>query len=205
MRKLLSGLALAVALHFGCGGLPPEEASHETQPVPATNAVPLAPQSLEEARQEGSQNGVHSELQSELSRRVGEKLVDPTYNGLIALGSQEGWNFYFDKQSNMVVASRGDSSVAFDPSKLDAPMITSLTVAGIPESVLLTWQGVVCRAACWGAGTLGCTAVSLVCAGASVITVGGFSLPCVYAVPAACLASGAGASVCSDWCTAKFG
>jgi hypothetical protein len=67
------------------------------------------------------------------------------------------------------------------------------------------WKGKACRAACWGLGGLGCAAISVACGGASAITVGGLAIPCVVAIPAVCTAAGAGASVCSDWCTDEFG
>jgi len=64
----------------------------------------------------------------------------------------------------------------------------------------LTARGTACRAACWGAATLGCGVVGAACTGTAVITIGGTSIPCVWAVVAACTANTVGASICSDLC-----
>ena len=69
----------------------------------------------------------------------------------------------------------------------------------------LSWQGPACRAACWAIASAGCGAVGALCAGGSAITVGGVAVPCVVAVAAACGAAGGGASLCSDWCTQRYG
>ncbi len=61
-------------------------------------------------------------------------------------------------------------------------------------------QGFNCRAACWAAYSAGCYVVSTACAVGSTITLGGATIPCVYAVLAACALAGGGASVCSDSC-----
>ncbi len=65
--------------------------------------------------------------------------------------------------------------------------------------------GAACRAACWTIAGAGCAAVGVACSGATVITVGGVSIPCTVAIVTACAAAGGGASVCSDWCTVRFG
>jgi hypothetical protein len=68
------------------------------------------------------------------------------------------------------------------------------------DLALASWKGILCRAACWAAAGAGCGAISVACAGATVITIGGTSIPCAWAIIAGCGAAGGGASVCSDFC-----
>lgn len=137
---------------------------------------------------------------------AGKQFADTAYAGLIDLGTQDGWTLYFDKDNNEVVATDGKQSVTFDPNSLeDDAVMASLVASGIPETLLWSWKGVLCRAACWGAAAAGCAAVAAVCAVGTTFTVGGFAIPCTWAVIAACGASGGSASVCSDWCTKKYG
>ncbi len=68
-----------------------------------------------------------------------------------------------------------------------------------------SWQGVACRAACWTLAGAGCAAVGTLCAGGTVVTVGGVAIPCWVATATACGVAGGGASVCNDWCTHQFG
>jgi hypothetical protein len=75
----------------------------------------------------------------------------------------------------------------------------------VGEGELELSGGVACRAACWALAGAECAAVGGACSGAAVITVGGVSIPCSIAVITACAAAGGGASVCSDWCTARYG
>lgn len=75
----------------------------------------------------------------------------------------------------------------------------------VGEAELELSGGVACRAACWTLAGAECAAVGAACSGAAVITVGGVSIPCSIAVITACAAAGGGASVCSDWCTARYG
>lgn len=58
--------------------------------------------------------------------------------------------------------------------------------------------GTACRAACAGAGAAGCAAMALLCGSATVVTIGGFALPCTWAILAACTANAAGVVVCSE-------
>lgn len=61
-------------------------------------------------------------------------------------------------------------------------------------------RGSPCRAACWGAAALGCGIVGTACAGTTVITIGGATIPCTWAAIAACTSGTIGASLCSDSC-----
>jgi hypothetical protein len=142
----------------------------------------------------------------QVAQQAGNHLVDPAYVDMIELGTTAGWTMYFDKATNEVVANDGTKAIAFNPSDLEnEATMQSLIDAGLPEELLWSWKGVLCRAACWGAAAAGCAAVAAVCTVGSVFSVGGFAIPCTYAVIAACGASGAAASVCSDWCTRKYG
>jgi hypothetical protein len=60
-----------------------------------------------------------------------------------------------------------------------------------------------CRAACAIAYALGCVSVGLACSGATTITLGGTTIPCAWALVAACgvLAPG-GTQVCMASCPA---
>lgn len=60
----------------------------------------------------------------EADRQVAQKLMDPDFSGTIGLGSEEGWNAYIDKENQLVVASRGDSSITLDPNELDDADLT---------------------------------------------------------------------------------
>lgn len=142
-----------------------------------------------------------------VSQQAGKKLTDPAYDGMVKLGGEGAWTFYFDKSKEMIVASDGSRSVLIDPSRAhETTRAKPVTVDGMDEgNEVLSWQGWACRAACWGAAGAGCAAVAGACTWGTVITIGGFALPCSYATIAACGAAGGGASVCSDWCTATFG
>lgn len=155
--------------------------------------------------QEGANDTLNSPQQVVIEHEAGNQIIDDTYAGMVDLGSSEGWQIYFDKATNHVVLTDGISEHAFDPNTLDDAAIESLRQAGVPETLLWSWKGVLCRAACWGAAGAGCAAVAGVCAWGTVFTVGGFAIPCAYAIVAACGAAGAGASVCSDWCTDRYG
>jgi hypothetical protein len=63
-----------------------------------------------------------------------------------------------------------------------------------------TARGAACRAACWGAAALGCSAVSAACVGTTTITIGGTAIPCTWAIVAACTAGAVGASLCAENC-----
>ncbi|WAS96578.1 hypothetical protein [Nannocystis punicea] len=115
------------------------------------------------------------------------------------------WIVYFDEETQQAVATRAGESITFDLSELDDAGLEALAELGIPVSEARSWEGELCRAACWGAAAAGCAWVGTACAAGTVVTIGGFALPCVWATVAACGASGAGASVCSDWCTSTYG
>ncbi|MFT3772390.1 MAG: hypothetical protein QM820_43910 [Minicystis sp.] len=67
----------------------------------------------------------------------------------------------------------------------------------VSESALNTG----CRAACAVAYALGCVSVGLACSGATTITLGGATIPCAWALIAACgvIAPG-GTQVCMSFC-----
>jgi hypothetical protein len=138
-------------------------------------------------------------------RQAGLKMIDVSNLDTVDLGTTEGWALQFDKGRKLVIASNGKSVVAFDPNSFDDATADSLIRAGVPASIVKSWEGYLCRAACWGAAAVGCAAISVSCAAGTTITIGGFALPCSWAIVAACGASTAGASVCSDWCTSAFG
>lgn len=147
-----------------------------------------------------------SESLTVIEQKAGRLLAEAHFNGMVDLGTQDGWSLYFDKESNQLVATDWKQTLAFSPKGLqDGTVLPSLESSGIPIHVLMSWKGVLCRAACWGAAAAGCAAVSVVCAAGTTFTFGGFAIPCGWAIVAACAASGAGASVCSDRCSAKYG
>jgi hypothetical protein len=62
-------------------------------------------------------------------------------------------------------------------------------------------SGTACRLACAIAAGATCGAVATACTGATVITIGGVSIPCSMAIIAACYVGGpGGAAVCMDQC-----
>lgn len=71
---------------------------------------------------------------------------------------------------------------------------------GEPSHEPRSTQGTACRAACAAAGALGCGAVSAICATTTTITIGGTTIPCAWAMIAACTAEAAGVVVCSEKC-----
>lgn len=58
--------------------------------------------------------------------------------------------------------------------------------------------GLACRIACWTAAGMGCAAVSTSCTGSTVITLGGTTIPCTWAVIAACGVVSGGAQYCAE-------
>jgi hypothetical protein len=142
---------------------------------------------------------------AQIEQEAGKQLADPAYTGLVHMGTRGAWSVYVNKENNLGVASDGTSTLTFDPNNLDQATVGALVQNGLPEELLWSWKGVACRAACWAAGAAGCTAVAGACAWGTVVTFGGFALPCKWAILAACSAAAGGASVCSDWCTKKYG
>jgi hypothetical protein len=59
-------------------------------------------------------------------------------------------------------------------------------------------RGTACRMACAVAGTAGCGAITAACTGVTVITIGGFALPCVWAAVAACATAAGGIVLCQE-------
>ena len=64
----------------------------------------------------------------------------------------------------------------------------------------LTAKGVACRAMCAAAAAAGCAVVGAACLTSSTVTVGGFTIPCAFALVVACTASSASGSVFIDLC-----
>jgi hypothetical protein len=194
LKKMTCAL-FALTVFVGCAAGPTEDdgpttSAEEQQPTTATST---------------EQAGASEANKSSVAQEAAQKLSDPTYTGVVYVGTAQGWSTSFDKKTNHVLMSHGDTSVNFDPKDLDdEAKLQELVKAGVPEGALLGWKSWACRAACWGAAAAGCAAVGATCAAGTVITIGGFALPCTVAIIAACGASGAGASVCSDWCTKKF-
>ena len=113
----------------------------------------------------------------------------------------------------VAVAAAGTSAACTEPATVEeeeeatpedaAPADEAVRVAseqGDPGYDPQSGWGSACRAACWGAAALGCSAVSVACAGTTTITIGGTAIPCSWAIIAACTGSAAGASLCSDKC-----
>lgn len=126
------------------------------------------------------------------ARQAGQQINDPAYAGMVELGTRDGWSLYLDKETSQIVASDGHSTVTFTSNDLeDDTKVAALVASGIPETLLWSWKGVLCRAGCWTAAGLGCGAVSIACSGVTAITLGGFAIPCAWAILAACGAGGA--------------
>lgn len=128
------------------------------------------------------------ELTGERVERVAAALIERARASLqnplqdmTLLAEQDGWTFVQDQETGLVVAVGESTALVFDPT------------TG-------SFWGSACRSACWAAGGLGCAVVGALCAGVTVITIGGTSIPCSWALIAACTASGAGASICADMC-----
>lgn len=71
---------------------------------------------------------------------------------------------------------------------------------GEAVSPILVTRGALCEASCAGAGAAGCAVVALACTAGAVWTLGGVSIPCSYAVVAACYAIGAAGVACVKLC-----
>jgi hypothetical protein len=92
------------------------------------------------------------------------------------------------------------NTVALNPDAFTATAYEAASAALAEANLTHSWQGILCRAACSTAAGMGCGAVGVACGGVTTITIGGFAIPCVWAIIAACGAAGGGASVCSDYC-----
>jgi len=134
---------------------------------------------------------------------VAELLVDPTFFGLVPITVEGKWTLYFDKSSEMMVATDGESSIVFDPSDAENSR-EHLEAIGIPAALASVWEGRACRAACWGAAGGLAVAVTSTCALGTTVSVGGMAIPCTVLLSAAGAGLSAAASVCGDWCTSQF-
>jgi hypothetical protein len=107
-----------------------------------------------------------------------------------------------DDAAARVFAEIDLAAVKCDPNVTvtEAGVCDGVTAREMSAAALASWGGVLCRAACWAAAGAGCGAISAACAGVTVITIGGTSIPCGAAIIAACAAAGGGASICSDSC-----
>jgi hypothetical protein len=104
-----------------------------------------------------------------------------------------------DQAAARVFAQMDLDAVECDPNVMRAE--TATCGEALAEDVALaSWKGILCRAACWAAAGAGCGAISVACSGVTVITIGGTTIPCAWAIIAGCAAAGGGASVCSDFC-----
>ena len=104
-----------------------------------------------------------------------------------------------DQAAARVFAQMDIDAVECDPSVMRAEA-AACGEALAEDVALASWKGILCRAACWAAAGAGCGAISVACSGVTVITIGGTSIPCAWAIIAGCGAAGGGASVCSDFC-----
>jgi hypothetical protein len=122
--------------------------------------------------------------------------------GAPAGASQEELTALADDAAARVYADIDLAAVQCDPNVTvtEAGVCDGMAAREMSEASLASWGGILCRAACWAAAGAGCGAVSAACAGVTVITIGGTSIPCGAAIIAACAAAGGGASVCSDLC-----
>jgi hypothetical protein len=109
---------------------------------------------------------------------------------------------FFDEEHSHVILNDGESTLTFDPNRLDDATIESLVKSGVPEELLWSWKGAVCRTACSALGGLGCTLVTATCEFGSVFSFAGFSFPCSIVLAAVCQGN---VNVCKNWCTAKYG
>jgi hypothetical protein len=86
-----------------------------------------------------------------------------------------------------------------DPETLDLSPedMISIEPAAMPAYPASDW-GTACRMACWAAAGMGCAAVGASCTGTTVFTIGGTTIPCTWAMIAACGSAGAGAQYCAE-------
>jgi hypothetical protein len=68
------------------------------------------------------------------------------------------------------------------------------------EAVQASTAETACRAACATSYAALCVRVQQICAGSTVVTVGGIAIPCATGVATTCLTSTALAVVCADRC-----
>lgn len=71
---------------------------------------------------------------------------------------------------------------------------------GEAEAAMFAASGVLCEIGCQGAATASCAAVALACTSGTIWTYGSISIPCQYAVVAACYAVTGAGVVCSKLC-----
>lgn len=70
----------------------------------------------------------------------------------------------------------------------------------VDPSGMIDWCLIACRAWCWLAGAILCSAIFIICAVETVITIGGIAIPCALAILVICGGCAAASSVCSDLC-----
>lgn len=87
---------------------------------------------------------------------------------------------------------------------IEGSALAEVPIGEAPESLeteALTPLGTACKLACSVAYASGCGAVSLACAGATTMTIGGFALPCKAAIIAACwVGAPSGITLCHATC-----
>ncbi|GEM_PF-4705893 len=99
----------------------------------------------------------------------------------------------------VITGSSGNgSSSGFYPSYgMWVTNLEALTADDLLDGVGLT-PGQACRAAMVGLAALGCAAISVACTGATVVTFGGFAVPCSAAIPVVCATTAAMAQLNID-------
>ena len=183
-------------LSVGCADVPTTESMQPESPETSPGTLELTATSIGESSRE---------LSAAVAANAVSTDLDPSLSDMALIGNQDGWSLYFDKRTNLIVASNSETSIALDPSEIDQSDPSSFSSAGLPESIATSWQGIACRSACWGAAGAGCAAVSFACTGVTAVSVGGFAIPCSWAIIAGCGAVSGGASVCGDYCTQWYG
>ena len=146
-----------------------------------------------------AQSGCETSVASECDE-VAKLLTDRGFGGRVPIVAEEGWVVHYDKRLQRVVAIGEGTTLSFDPRTATEAELEYLVHAGLPESIAASWRGSLCRAACWGAAAAGCAAVSVTCGIGTVVSVGGFAIPCSVIIVSACGAGAAAGSGCSDWC-----
>jgi hypothetical protein len=104
-----------------------------------------------------------------------------------------------------VASSPADPANPADPASPDSAEVAEARALIMGERIgeaqeAGTTRGEACRAACQVSYAAACLRVTVLCTGATVITIGGASVPCATAIAAVCLSSAALASVCVGQC-----
>jgi hypothetical protein len=92
----------------------------------------------------------------------------------------------------ILAATAGESKMDASPGELESlgPELTEQAVEPLRVSM--------CKGACSAAHALGCGAITLGCTGTTVITIGGTTIPCLWAALAACSTGLIGVAICQN-------